>query len=84
MLEETLKRVQYPQLRTGKCPTCKTVYRWQEVRGSLLAEARCVDCDKALKRTRVHASTPVMEVEADWILGRSPDGLNIRPECAEE
>ncbi len=57
----------YPTLRVGKCPSCETIYRWEDREGLKLTDARCRECDTPLKRARPRSSCEVVEVEADWL-----------------
>lgn len=59
-------------LRMGKCPSCKAIYRWTDREGLKLADARCADCDKPLKRTQRIGTAQVVEVEADWLRAQVP------------
>ena len=60
-----------PVLRHGRCPVCKTVYRWEDRDGLRLKDAVCKDCDVSLTQAKVNKAGPrrveVIDVDAAWL-----------------
>jgi hypothetical protein len=51
--------------RSGRCAKCGVRYRWTGA--PKLADAKCMECGSALKRTTCHAHRTVQDVDGEWL-----------------
>ncbi len=55
---------------TGKCLSCKRVFRWETESGVRVQDANCIGCNTPLTRTRNRRSPGVSieEVDGEWVV----------------